>query len=119
MSKSSKNANKDVGQYIFEQLSPDALTVSINIVLPEVYRQVIDLRSKSRLNSFITNRNQLFRAQIIQLNELGFDYIDFGTHSDWIAAEIPFSASPSEEKLHAAGKILMSIKYLQDSRNLV
>ena len=115
MSKLNKDTNKDAKQYVFEQLSRDALTVSVNIVLPEVYRQVIDLRSKNRFNAFLSNRSQLFRSQIIELNELGFDYIDFGTHSDWIAAEIPFSASPTEDKLHAAGKILMNIKLWQGS----
>jgi hypothetical protein len=95
--------------YSVEQFSEDALTVSIQANILEKFKIVYDLRIKSDSKKILKNTNSKLQRHIESLYSLGFDYIDIGTHSNWIAAEIPFSNFPSEEKFKKAARLLKEI----------
>ena len=101
-----KNLEK---KFIIQQFSSDALTVSTDVFVPPHLRTVIDLRINRLAQSLLIQKNLAFRPQIINLSDFGFDYFDFGYHSDWIAAEIPINAIKSEDSLKKAGEIILQI----------
>lgn len=97
-----------------EQYSPDALTVALSATVPEHLRTVVDIRALIGRGVPVLPPSP-FQPEILRLLELGFDYIDIGTHSDWVAAEIPTHKTFTEQQYLAAGSLLVSMRDKIDS----
>lgn len=100
--------------YSLEQYSLDALTVSISVSVPDHLRTIIDIRPLLGKGVPVLPPSP-FQPEILRLLELGFDYIDIGNHSDWVAAEISIHKPFTEQTYKDAGMLLSTMKSKIDS----
>lgn len=95
--------------YSIQQYSLDAITVCIDVQVPGHLQGLLDIRA------FLGKGMPLFppspfQPELMRLAELGFDYIDVGTNSAWVAAEIPIHKIHSDLLFPIAGEQITLIK---------
>ena len=97
-----------------EQHSQDSITVFVPLVVPEHMRSIIDLRTVKATTQSSGALPLLpqspFQPELLSLVSLDVDYIDIGTHSDWVCAEIPTLFIQSKDQMEQIGIVLEQLK---------
>ncbi len=96
--------------YFIERYSGDAFTISVDAIIPDHARMYVDLRLSSPRKRAPHLPRSVIQQELFALIDLGADVIDIGTHSDWIAAEIPNELGVQSKDVERVVTLLNAIK---------